>query len=109
MSGLPIAPGAGDAPVCPVCQGELRHIYSGARSGLFGCEMSLFMCSTHGAVYRTREGIEQPDRDGDVSGALTRRPDKPPLTPTSAAAVPQESTQTDSPLLSVRSDCRVEQ
>ena len=97
MSDLSIAPGPGDAPVCPVCQGELRHIHTGARGGVFWCEMSLFMCPTHGAVYRTREGMDR--ADGDDSGAPIRPPDKPPVRPNQAAAAMPESTDIDPPLL----------
>src|SRR5664279_3043194 len=107
MSESPNADRVTGSPVCPVCQGSLRHIYTGARGGVFWCEMSLFMCPTHGAVCGTREGLDPPDRDKDDSGSLIHPPDKPPLTPNRAAAAIWESTEPDLPL-SVRSDRRVE-
>jgi len=107
MSGSSIAPDPSDVPVCPVCQGGLRHIFTGARGGLFGCEISFFKCPTHGAVYRTREGMDQSDRHGDDDrGVPIGRPDKPPPMPNRAAAVP-EPTNPDAPL-SVHSDSRVQ-
>jgi hypothetical protein len=78
-----------DAPTCPVCGGDLRHLSSQSYGGIFRYEISVYQCPKDGPVYRTREGMRSADGDDDRD-ARVGAPHKPTPKPNRAAiAIPE--------------------